>query len=134
MHRHGEHGGVIVSGLLRTAVWVGLFCVLAFDTGGIVTNRVLLDEATRVAARQAADSLDRSRGVATASAVRAAREAAEDSVADQPGIEVLDVAVERGEVSVTARRRARVLVADRIPPLRDHVEAESRASASLGGP
>lgn len=132
MHRQGERGGVILSGLLRTAVWVGLFCVLAFDTGGIVTNRVLLDEAVRVAARQAADGLHGSR--TTASALRAARQAAEDSVADQPGIEVVDVVVERGEVSVTARRRARVLVADRIPPLRDHVEARSSATVPLDGP
>lgn len=132
MRLHAESGGVIVSGLLRTVAWLGLFCVLAFDTGGIVTNRVLLDEAARVAARHAAESVVVSTR-AGESRSRAGRRAVEESLADQPGVQLVDVRLSTDGVEVTVRRRARVIVAGRIPPLRDMVHAETTARFSLDG-
>lgn len=132
MRVHGERGGVIVSGLVRTAAWLALFCVFAFDAGGIVTNRVLLDEAARVAAGHAADAvagaIRRPR-----TAARLAQEAAAESLADQPGVRLVEVRVENGVVTVTAARRARVIVADRLPPLREHVDISVVATAHAGG-
>lgn len=133
MHRHADEGGLIVSGLLRTVAWLSLFCVLAFDAGGIVTNRVLLDEATRVAAMHAAEAAREINGrrAGLSVVVAGARAAAEESMADQPGITLVDVRVENGEVVVVARRRARVIVAASVPPLKHHVEAEAVSTASL---
>lgn len=133
MHRHADEGGLIVSGLFRTVAWLSLFCVLAFDAGGIVTNRVLLDEATRVAAMHAAEAAREinSRRASLSVVVAGARAAAEESMADQPGITLADVRVENGEVIVIARRRARVILAGSVPPLKRQVEAESVSTATL---
>lgn len=133
MHRRADEGGLIVSGLLRTVAWLALFCILAFDAGGIITNRVLLDEATRVAATHAAESAREISGRRAAASVvlAGARTAAEASMADQPGITLVDVRLENGEIVVVAHRRARVLVAGSIPPLKRQVEAESASAVSL---
>lgn len=133
MHRHADEGGLIVSGLLRTVAWLALFCVLAFDAGGIITNRVLLDEATRVAAVHAAESARETAGRRAALSVvlAGARAAAEASMADQAGITLVDVRLEEGNVVVVARRRARVLVASSLPPLKRQVDAEASSAVSL---
>lgn len=133
MRRHADEGGLIVSGLLRTVAWLALFCVLAFDAGGIITNRVLLDEATRVAAAHAAESASAAAGrrAPASVVVNGARAAAESSLGDQPGIILIDVRLENGQIVVVAQRRARVILAGYVPPLKPHVNAESVSAASL---
>ena len=130
---HQERGGVILSGLGRTVAWLAVFCVLAFDTGGIVTNRVLLDEAARVAAAHAAEeylSATAQRAL-PGTALQRGRAAAEASLTDQPGVTLVDVRVEEGRLVLEVRRRARVLLAGRIPPLKNQVEAQAVAGHDL---
>lgn len=117
--------GVVVPGLLRTAVWVALFGVTFFDAAGLFVNRVQLDEAAAVAAVEAAQSWRRS------AKMDHAWSAALDSVADQPGVEVLELRVDRGDFVLTVRRRARVILADRIPRLEESVDAVVSARAPI---
>ena len=130
---HQEHGGVILSGLGRTVAWLAVFCVLAFDAGGIVTNRVLLDEAARVAAAHAAEAFvsATTQRALPATALQRGRAAAEASLTDQPGVVLVDVRLDAGRLVLELRRRARVLLAGRIPPLKDQVEAQATASHDL---
>lgn len=119
--------GVVVSGMVKLAGWLTFFCILAFDAGGIVTNRILLDEAARVAAGQAADAARN----ANTYPLGAAHEAATASLSDQKGIELLEISFVEGRVVVKAKRRARVVVASRISALDDQVTVEVTASAAI---
>jgi hypothetical protein len=117
--------GVILSGLLRTVAWLGLFAVVCFDGTSLFTNRVLLDEAARVAAAEAAAEWR------TVPRVEAAYQGAVDSLVDQAGVELVEVRLEGREVALTAQRRSRVVLADRIPWVDSFVQAVVTVRAPL---
>jgi hypothetical protein len=110
---------------------IALACVVVFDSVGMLVNRLTADEAAQVAAEQAAAALV-SGMTAPALWLDTAAAAARDSLADQKGVELIDLRVEDGRIVLSVRRRARVLLADRIGALRDHVVPALTVSAPIG--
>lgn len=117
-------------GRLRVIVVMALACTLVFDTVGIMVNRVTADEAARVAAQHAAEAVLMG-SIPPALWLDTATAAAHESLADQNGVELLDLRVEDGRATLTVRRTARVLLAGRIRALRDKVTAVVTASAPI---
>ena len=115
---------------LRVVVVMAFACVLVFDTVGIMVNRVTADEAARVAAQHAAEAVLIG-SVPPALWLSTATAAARESLADQEGVELLDLRVADGRATLSVRRTARVLLAGRIRALRDEVTAVVTASAPI---
>lgn len=118
-------------GRLRVAVVMALACVVVFDTVGIMVNRVTADEAARVAVQHAAEAVLIG-SIPPALWLDAAATATRESLADQEGVELLDLRIADGHVTLAVRRTARVLLADRFRALRDEVTAVVTASAPIG--
>ena len=119
----GERGDIILDGLLRTIAGLLLIALVAFEVGAVVVNEVQLDGAAQRAAREGARALD---GPASVEAVEAA---ADRAAAATNGAVVRDVVIDDDRVAVTVSREAPVLVADRIPPLRDRLLGTATARA-----
>jgi hypothetical protein len=117
-------------GRLRLLLVLAVACVLVFDTVGILVNRVTADEAARVAARHAAEALVTG-SVPPALWSATATAAANASLADQGGVELVDLQVADGRATLSVRRGARVLLAGRIRALRDQVTPVVTASAPV---
>lgn len=117
-------------GRLRLLGVLAIACVLVFDTVGIMINRVTADEAARVAAQYAAEAL-LAGSVPPALWSATAAEAARESLADQGGVELVDLRIADGRATLSVRRSARVLLAGRIDALRDQVTPVVTASAPI---
>jgi len=118
-------------GRLRVVVVMAFACVVVFDAVGIMVNRVTADEAARVAAQHAAEAVVVG-SVPPALWFDTASAAARESLADQNGVELVDLRIADGRATLSVRRTARVLLAGRIRALRDEVTAVVTASAPIG--
>lgn len=121
-----DRGDVLLNGLFHIVLSLALMGIVLFEIGAVAVNFVQVDEIGRDAARAAAAAL---RGGASSGEVQ---QAAEAGVEMQPGVRVGPVAIDHGTVTVTVSRSAPVLLADRIPPLREHLVAFATHRSNAG--
>ena len=127
--------GLVMAGLLRWAVGLGLIVVAAVDGASIAMTTVTLDDAARTAGIEAVDSVRSTWDDNTTSqvAVQHAYDAATASLAGHGGGEI-DAATfvvhTDGSVSFTATRRAPTLLLGRLGPTRDWADIDVEMNAN----
>lgn len=123
--RTDERGDVIISGMLKTLLFLLITALLVYEVGAVLVNSVQLDEIADDAARTAA-------GAAGSGAGReGVEQAVLASLADQLGVTVESVAYDRETATVSVSREPQFLVSHRIPPLRDRFAGQATHTAPV---
>ncbi|HWB71739.1 MAG TPA: hypothetical protein VG452_05935 [Egibacteraceae bacterium] len=122
-----QRGDVILNWLLKLVVGLTVAGVVLIDAGAIGINALQLQDAADQAVHAAVTSWRADRSSDDA------RRAVLDSIAEQPAVALLELAVGDGRVTVTVSRPARVLVAHRIGPLTRYVERTVSKTSALPG-
>lgn len=121
-----EDGAASSSWLLQLLLVLALLGVAGYETIAVGLTHLSVDDGSRQVARVARDAY-RGAGGSLDAASDAAVEAARTHEAN-----VLDVAIDGEDLTVTLRRHAPTLVLHRVGPLDDLVTREATARAPLG--
>ena len=113
-HRwRGDHGDVIISGLVRTTLFLVVLAALLYEVGAFAVNAVQLDEIADDAARRAA------REAASGAPSTQIEQAVLASLASETGVVLEGVSHTADTATVTVARPPLFLFVDRIPGLTD---------------
>jgi uncharacterized membrane protein len=123
--RIDERGDVIISGMLKTLLFLLLTALLVYEVGAVLVNSVQLDEIADDAARAAAQAAG---GGAT---VEGVEQAVLASLADQSGVVLDSVAHDKATATVAVSREPLFLVSQRIPPLRERFAGRATHTAAI---
>lgn len=108
-----DRGDVILGGMVRTVLALLLVGLIVFEIGAVAVNAVQLAEVADDASRAAALTM------ASSGRVSAAESAAHTVVAEQVGVVVDAVEIDRREATVGVSRTPLFLVVGHVAPLRE---------------
>lgn len=120
----GDDGDVIVSGLVRTMLFLLLLAALVYEVGAFAVNAVQLDEIADAASRTAA------RQVASGASERQVEQAVLSSLADENGVVLEQVSLTTDAATVTVARPPVFLFVDHVPGLPDRFPGRATHTAA----
>lgn len=121
-----DRGDVIVSGLVRTTLFLVVLAALLYEVGAFAVNSVQLDEIADDAARRAA------REATSGASATQIEQAVLASLASETGVVLEEVSHTADSATVTVARPPLFLFVDRIPGLDDRFPG--RATHTAGAP
>lgn len=121
-----DRGDVILGGMVRTVLALLLVGLVVFEIGAVAVNAVQLAEVADDASRAAALTM------ASSGRVSAAESAAHAVVAEQVGVVVDAVEIDRREATVGVSRTPLFLVVGHVAPLRDRLTRHVVQTAPVG--
>lgn len=120
-----EVGDIIAGWLLKLTVFLLVASFVVFEGGAVLVNAITTTDAAQQIARAAAVTYRESR---TDSAARATAE----EVADDKGVELVDLTVDGDELSVTVRDQASTLLVHEVAALERFLVREATSTVPLG--